>query len=153
MPYNVSSLQSTSKPSNSYTMEQFIALGRGVSVTYDIFSYKEILSNGTEIGVLNVINDYMTEIKDFIVTVYLDEKEYRKYRYKPKLLCNDIYGNPELYYIILLLNGILTFIPTFNSLTSISGILYIKDLSMALLVYSTKTSANIIIYFFFHDNS
>lgn len=107
MPYNVSSLQSTSKPSNSYTMEQFIALGRGVSVTYDIFSYKEILSNGTEIGVLNVINDYMIEIKDFIVTVYLDEKEYRKYRYKPKLLCNDIYGNPELYYIILLLNGII----------------------------------------------
>lgn len=105
MPNNT--LQSTSKPSNSYTVEEFIRLGRGVSITYDIFSYKELLSNGTEISVLNVINDYMTEINDYVVTVYLDESECRKYRYKPKLLCNDIYGNPELYYIIMLLNGII----------------------------------------------
>lgn len=104
---NTASIQSTSKPSNSYTVEQFISLGRGVSVTYDIFSYKELLSNGTEISVLNVINDYMDEIKESIVVVYLDDDEYRKYKYKPKLLCNDIYGNPELYYIILLLNGII----------------------------------------------
>ena len=26
------------------------------------------------------------------------------YHYKPKLLCYDIYGNPELYFIILLIN-------------------------------------------------
>ena len=98
---------SASKPSNSYTVEQFIALGRGVSITYDAFSYKEILSNGTESSVLNVINDYLTEINDYVVEVHLDNDEYRKYRYKPKLLCNDIYGNPELYYIILLLNGMI----------------------------------------------
>ena len=95
---------SASKPSNSYTVEQFIALGRGVSITYDAFSYKEILSNGTESSVLNVINDYLTEINDYVVEVHLDNDEYRKYRYKPKLLCNDIYGNPELYFIILLIN-------------------------------------------------
>ena len=28
------------------------------------------------------------------------------YYYKPKLLCYDVYGNPELYYIILLMNDI-----------------------------------------------
>lgn len=100
-------ITSASKPSNSYTMEQFIALGRGVSVTYDSYSYKELLSNGTEISVLNVINDYMPELKDMALNVTLSDDEYRKYKYKPRLLCYDIYGNTEVYYIILLLNGII----------------------------------------------
>ena len=50
------------KPSESYTMEQFISLGRKVSLTYDRYSFKELLSNGTEISILNVVNDYMLEI-------------------------------------------------------------------------------------------
>lgn len=100
-------ITSASKPSNSYTMEQFISLGRGVSVTYDSYSYKELLSNGTEISVLNVINDYMPELKDMALNVTFSDDEYRKYKYKPRLLCYDIYGNTEVYYIILLLNGII----------------------------------------------
>jgi len=98
---------SAAKPSNSYTMEQFIRLGRGVTVNYSTFSYKELLSNGTEIAVLNVINDYMTELKDLVVNVILTDDQYRKYKYKPRLLCHDVYGNGEVYYIILLLNGII----------------------------------------------
>lgn len=100
-------MASSSKPSNSYTMEQFISLGRNVSVTYDAFSYKELLENGTEISVLNVINDYMTELKEMSVTVCFTEDQYRKYKYKPRLLCYDIYGNTELYFIILLMNNII----------------------------------------------
>lgn len=103
---DMNQISSASKPSNSYTIEQFIALGKNVSVTYDIFSFKELLSNGTEISVLNVINDYMDELSDYIVTVNLSDEEYRKYIYKPKLLCNDVYGNPELYFIIMLINGL-----------------------------------------------
>ena len=95
------------RPSQSYTMEQFISLGKATSVTYDKYSYKDLLSNGTEIAVLNVVNDYMREFKDAAVTVNLTTDEYRKYRYKPKLLCYDVYGSQELYWVILLLNGII----------------------------------------------
>lgn len=94
-------------PENTYTLEAFIAAGRSITISYDSLSYKERLSNGTEISILNVINDYMTEFRDLESTVLLDEKQYRKYRFKPKLLCRDVYGNPELYYIILLLNRII----------------------------------------------
>ena len=71
------------KPSESYTMEQFISLGRKVSLTYDRYSFKELLSNGTEISILNVVNDYMREIKENSLLVKFSENEYRKYRFKP----------------------------------------------------------------------
>ena len=94
-------------PENTYTLEEFIKAGRAVTISYDRLSFKERLTNGTEISILNVVNDYMPELKRASVSVQLDKDQYAKYRFKPKLLCHDIYGNPELYYIILLLNGII----------------------------------------------
>lgn len=95
------------KPSQTYTVEDFILAGHGVSITYDRYSYKELLSNGTEIPILNVINDYMRDFKDHAVTVQLTDEEYRKWRYRPKLMCYDIYGNQEIYWVIMLLNGMI----------------------------------------------
>lgn len=97
----------SSKPSQAYTMEQFISLGKTVTISYDKFSFKEILSNGTEISILNVVSDYINEMKQYAIPVKLSDKEYSKYRFKPKLLCHDVYDSPELYYVILLLNGII----------------------------------------------
>lgn len=91
-------------PENTYTLEEFIKAGRSVTISYDALSFKEVLSNGTEISILNVVNDYLDDIRQYQVTVLLDDKQYEKYRFKPKLLCHDVYGNPELYYIILLMN-------------------------------------------------
>ena len=39
-------------------------------------------------------------------SVSLTDKEYYTYRFRPKLLANYLYGNGELYYIILWLNDI-----------------------------------------------
>lgn len=89
----------------TYTLNDFIKAGKMTTVDYDNFSYKDLVSNGTEVSILNVVNDYMREIKKQAVTVKLSTEEYLKYRYKPKLLCRDVYGNGELYYVIMLLNG------------------------------------------------
>ena len=89
----------------TYKLSDFIKAGRMNTVDYDSFSYKDMLSNGTEVSILNIVNDYMTEIKSVAVKVKLSKEEYLKYRYKPKLLCRDIYGNSEVYYIIMLING------------------------------------------------
>lgn len=95
------------KPENTYTVEQFISAGKLTSVSYDKLSYRDRVSNGTQVAVLNIIDDYFDEIKDQEVNVRLSKEEYRKYRFKPKLLCHDIYGNGELYWIILRLNGMI----------------------------------------------
>lgn len=95
------------KPDTTYTVEQFIQAGRMTTVSYDKFSYKEALSNGTIVSILNTIDDYMPEIEESAVNVELSREQYLKYRFKPKLLCFDIYGNGEVYWLIMRLNGII----------------------------------------------
>lgn len=94
-------------PENTYTLDQFILAGHRTTVSYDEFSYKEALSNGNIVTILNVIDDYIPEIMDSAVNVRLDRLQRIKYRYKPKLLCYDVYGNTELYWVILRMNGII----------------------------------------------
>lgn len=91
-------------PQNTTTIEEFIESGKGISITYPTLSFLDTMSNGTQVSVLNVINDYIPELKNACITVELSKEEQNAYFYKPKLLCYDVYGNPELYFIILLLN-------------------------------------------------
>lgn len=91
---------------NTYTVEDFINAGHMNTTTYDTFSYKDLISNGNEVAVLQIVDDYLRELGDAAVNVQFSKKEYLKYRFKPKLMCHDIYGNGELYFVILLLNGI-----------------------------------------------
>ena len=91
-------------PQDTTTIEEFIESGRNISISYPTLSFTDTLSNGTQISVLNVINDYLPEIKAACSNVRLTNEQQFTYFYKPKLLCYDMYGNPELYFIILLLN-------------------------------------------------
>lgn len=93
-------------PQDTTTIEEFIQAGKASTITYPKLSFLEIMSNGTQVSARNVINDYIYELKSVSTLVELSREEQNAYYYKPKLLCYDIYGNPELYYIILLLNDI-----------------------------------------------
>lgn len=95
-----------SLPQETTTIEEFIESGRSVSIDYMDLSFVDKMSNGTWVTVLNVVNDYIVELKNACVTVELTEEQQWAYFYKPKVLSYDIYGNPELYFVILLLNDI-----------------------------------------------
>lgn len=94
------------KPELTTTISEFIASGSGTLIDYDELSFKDRLSNGTLVSSLNVVSDYMDELKSVSMKVKLTPEQFRKYKYKPKLLCYDVYGNPELYFILLLINDI-----------------------------------------------
>ena len=91
-------------PSKTTTIEDFIESGKGVTITYSNLSFLDHMNSDIYVAVLNVVNSYMDEIMDYAVTVELTKKQQDIYYYKPKLLCYDIYGNPESYFIILLMN-------------------------------------------------
>ena len=59
-----------------------------------------------EYNVFNVLSDYINDLKKLSVEVELTKNEYYTYRYRPKLLANFLYGNGELYFIILWVNDI-----------------------------------------------
>lgn len=101
---------STSKIEQTYTVEDFIELGKDLDdLQYSKFA---ILSNPVS-GVPNpiwypehnVIYDYEEEFKKLSLDVIMTDEEFLKYRFKPKLLAYDLYGSTELYFVILYTNG------------------------------------------------
>jgi len=93
-------------PENTISIQQFINSSSSTIISYRSFSFLENMSNGTQVSIYDTISDYISEIRNLSYLVKLNTSEYRKYIYKPKLLCNDLYGNPEIYFIILLINDL-----------------------------------------------
>lgn len=93
-------------PQNATTIEELIKAGENVTISYDNLSFINTLSNGTTISIRNVVSDYIDDMKRASVQIKLDDEQYQKYCFKPKLLCFDTYGNAEVYFIILLINNI-----------------------------------------------
>ena len=118
--------------SKTITIQEFINAS-GNMMSYKSFSFFNKVSNGTEVGIYDVVSDYISEIRNASSLIKLDNEEYRKYMYKPKLLCAEIYGNPELYFIILLINDMadvkefnsrIIYMPTKEYMSSIISYIY-----------------------------
>lgn len=84
-----------SKPSNkmSYYSLSLLESDPKHNITYDVY---------------NVLSDYLPDLKAMSEEITLNEKEYYTYRFRPKLLAEYLYGNGELYFIILWLNDMWT---------------------------------------------
>ena len=53
-------------------------------------------------------NRYIEDLKSIMVDVEMSDKEFEKYRYKPKLLCVELYDNIDLAPLILRMNNMLS---------------------------------------------
>ena len=89
------------------SIEDFINSKQEVYMSYDFMTLYDKIENGI-FASYNVLNDYLDEIKNLAVEVTLSDEMFRKYEYKPKLLCYDIYGYKELYFIILVINEMIS---------------------------------------------
>jgi hypothetical protein len=91
-------------PARTYKLSQFIKVGRQApTLSYTDFSYRET-HKGISYVIKNVINDYLPELKKLARKVLLSDKEYEKYKFKPKLLSYDLYGTTEYYIYLLMIN-------------------------------------------------
>lgn len=95
----------STKTNKTFTLDQFADSKSSNTVSYYSMSLLEKdPQNNIEYDVFNVVSDYMNELKAMAKEVTLSEAEYYTYRFKPKLLAHYLYGNGELYFIILWLN-------------------------------------------------
>lgn len=91
--------------SKTATLDSFVRSKPTSQLSYYYLSLLEKdTNNGIEYDVYNVISDYLSDLKKMCTTVTLNDKEYYTYRFRPKLLADYLYGNGELYFIILMLN-------------------------------------------------
>lgn len=95
----------STKTNTSFTLDQFADSKSSNDISYYSMSLLEKDPNtNIEYDVFNVVSDYINELKKMSHPVTLSETEYYTYRFKPKLLAKYLYGNTELYFIILWLN-------------------------------------------------
>lgn len=92
-------------PNETSTVDEFISYKDTESVSYHNMSFRDKYGN-ISYPIKNIIDDYIDELKEIVVEVELTDKEYFKYRYRPRLLAHDIYQNPDFDFIILAVNGI-----------------------------------------------
>ena len=102
---------STSKIEETYTVEDFIELGKNIDdIQYSKFAILSKASSDVENPLIyaehNVIYDYEDELKRLCQNVEMTDSELNKYKFKPKLLSYDLYGSTELYFVILFINNI-----------------------------------------------
>lgn len=96
------------KPQNTWSLDQFISCKSDTTMSYHNLSFTD--RNGDILyDTYNVISDYIDEIREYCVKVVLDDKQFFRYKYRPKLLCYEIYGNGELAFIIMIINDICSF--------------------------------------------
>lgn len=99
------SLTGVSSPGTSSTIEEFISFKNDDSASYNNFSFKDKYGN-IIYPIKNIIDDYTEELSELTIDITMSESEFLKYKYRPKVLANDVYGNPELDFLILAINGI-----------------------------------------------
>ena len=93
------------QPELTYTVEQFIAASPANQISYSKLSIFEKVDS-VYMCTHNLLNDYTEEIKSDYETILMSDEEYAKYCYRPKLLAYDVYGDTELFFIILFVNNI-----------------------------------------------
>lgn len=91
--------------SRSSTITELIRIGKTKNLTYYNTSLLERIGH-IECSTKNIFLDYIDELLQSSVVVTLTDKEYYKYLFRPKILAYDIYGDTDLYFLIMLINNI-----------------------------------------------
>lgn len=124
------------KPQYTSTITQFIACQSDTDICYENLSFIDQYDY-IKYNTYNVLSDYIDEIRDaYCKQIVLSTEEAFKYKYKPKLLCYDVYGSGELAFIILIINDM------YN----------VKDFTKTTLLMPTKDNMNTIIKYMYNAN-
>lgn len=95
---------------NKSTIQSLIDIGKESKLTTNDLSLKTVVTNSNDnmfvINMSSIFDKYYEILLDHAVTVTFDEEDYLKYRFKPKVLSQDIYGTKDLHFLLLRLNNI-----------------------------------------------
>lgn len=147
---------SLTKITDTHTINEFINMGLNSSDnnTYRDLSYFET-RNGMEFIVKTILDDHIDTLLENTVTVLLEDKDVRRYKFNPKMLSYDLYRTTKLFYIIMRLNGIcnvhefnlhnreIKLIPSTAMSKAISSIF--KEEKFSLQTYNNKHKNDIIV--------
>lgn len=93
--------------SNIQTLDDLIEFGKNGDFSLNNLG---LLHKDTEYDLTYIYELVYTRYEDILRSrmfkITYNDKERRKYMYRPELLCMDVYGTPLLYHLILFLNNV-----------------------------------------------
>lgn len=98
------SIGGSSEPKLTSSLEDFVIAGEGSTVNYHSFSLLENVGE-YKFPIFNVLDDYQEELEAISTEYELTDAWVKRYAYRPRLLAYELYGDGELYFILLMING------------------------------------------------
>lgn len=96
----------------SSTIQSVIEGGKELKITGNDLHFKHVVANtkGEKYVVLMnaIFEKYYSLMLEHSVVVELTDEEYHKYRYKPRVMSTDLYGTPELHFLLLRVNHLVS---------------------------------------------
>lgn len=95
------------------TVADLAEYGNNKNLSHENLHFKDSFYNTKTdvvqvVSMNNIIDKYYYILYPHLVTVELSEQEIERYRYRPRMYCQDAYGNIELWSTLLRMNNILT---------------------------------------------
>lgn len=93
---------------NGSTIKSVIEAGKELKLTGNDLHFKHVFKNTKNENIVVIMNAiferYYNLMLDHSVLVTLTDDDYFKYRFKPRVMSTDLYGTPELHFLLLRLN-------------------------------------------------
>ena len=95
-------------PDATTTLPSFITSGKKLSISHESITMKYQLNDDTIISFQGLMQKYHHALTNYIEEIELSDEEYDRYRFRPKLLSQDLYGTPELWSELLYINHMMS---------------------------------------------
>lgn len=94
-------------PYDAFNLDSEVANAKGIELSHGNMQFKTN-TNGVITPYQTIIGRFHNILTPYIIDYTLSDNDYRKYYQKPKLLCSDLYGTPELWSGILYINNMVS---------------------------------------------
>lgn len=93
------------------TITEQISEGKSLKVSNARLNVQKVLATNGDKMVINfqsLLTNYWYQLQKRITSIRFTDKQYRRYRFRPKTLSNDLYGTIEIAPLLLQINGLVS---------------------------------------------
>lgn len=101
--------EATMSMNKSPTIKEYVESYRSEPLTYSSFYLAQVLNDSKtnrklKVNFNSLVVKYMPELRKMVTKVTLNNEDYAKYKYNPKLMSYDLYGTTEFWFLLLDIN-------------------------------------------------
>lgn len=96
---------------SQYTLAKWISQFRDERFILPNYTFSSVMSDGTNAIVFpeeTMLTTYAEELETYKTSAVMTDREQNFYRYQPRMFAYDLYGYPEMWYLILYANEIVS---------------------------------------------